>query len=287
MLTLLAPAKINLTLEVLGKRPDGFHEIVSVIQTINFCDRLSFKSSDKIEFRCDLTGWVAEASLVFKVTSLLKQVTRSRLGVKIEINKNIPLSSGLGGDSSDAAATLKGLNQLWELRLSQEELLGLARQLGSDVSFFLYGGTALAEGKGEKVTPLPSLSPAWVILIIPPIPRPPEKTKKLYESLTANDYTDGQITRSLVERLKGGEQFTSSLLFNTFEKVAFSQFSGLERYQELMVKAGARYVHLAGSGPVLFTLVKDKTKADKLYTNLRNQSLEVYLAETLIVASSH
>src|SRR4030043_361249 len=99
MLTLLAPAKINLTLEVLGERPDGFHEIVSVLQTINFCDRLSFQSSDKTEFHCDLTGWVAEASLVSKVTNLLRQVTGSRLGAKIEISKRIPLASGLGGDS--------------------------------------------------------------------------------------------------------------------------------------------------------------------------------------------
>jgi len=149
VLTLQAPAKLNLTLEVLAKRRDGFHEIRSVIQTINLCDSLRFQLSRNIEFNSDQSSWIPEKSLVAKAASLLQEVTGCGKGATIEVNKRIPLLSGLGGDSSDAAATLRGLNKLWGLGLSQGELLELASQLGSDVAFFLYGGTALVEGRGR------------------------------------------------------------------------------------------------------------------------------------------
>jgi len=281
MLTLLAPAKINLTLEVLGKRQDGFHEIRSVIQTISLCDSLCFQSSVNIEFKSDSPDWVAEESLISKATSLLQQVTGCSKGATIEVSKRIPLLSGLGGDSSDAAATLSGLNQLWGLDLSLQELLELAWQLGSDVAFFLYGGTALIEGRGEIVTPLPPLPHRWAVLAIPSVSRLSGKTKQLYDSLGNNHYTDGQITRRLVKALEEGREFTPSLLFNTFENVAFTRFSGLGVSRSHMVKMGATDVHLAGSGPALYTLVKDRTQAEELCGLLRTQRLEPYLVETL------
>ena len=281
MLTILAPAKINLTLEVLTKRRDGFHEVRSVMQTINLCDSFSFQSGENIEFKCDLPDWVAEQSLVSRAASLLQQATGYSQGATIAVSKRIPLLSGLGGDSSDAAATLRGLNQLWGLGLSLAELSKLAQQLGSDVTFFLYGGTALVEGRGEIVTPLPPLPHRWVLLAMPLVPRLPGKTKQLYESLTASHYTDGQITRRLVEELKAGREFTPSLLFNTFENVAFTRFSELGVSRSHMVKMGAGEVHLAGSGPALFTLVEDKAQAEELHLRLKQQRLEPYLIDTL------
>jgi len=281
MLTILAPAKLNLTLEVLAKRPDGFHEIRSVIQTINLCDSLRFQLSQNIQFKSNLPDWVPEESLVSKAASLLQQTTGCSKGTAIEVSKRIPLLSGLGGDSSDAAATLRGLNKLWGLGLSPKKLLELAAQLGSDVAFFLYRGTALVEGRGEMVTPLPPLPHMWVVLMIPHVPRLPRKTEQLYASLKATDYTDGQITKRLVEELKTGREFTPSLLFNTFENVAFTRFSELSVYREHIVKVGATDVHLAGSGPTLFTLVKDKTQAEELYLRLQRQGLESYLTDIL------
>ncbi|MFC2016182.1 4-(cytidine 5'-diphospho)-2-C-methyl-D-erythritol kinase [Chloroflexota bacterium] len=281
MLTVLTPAKLNLTLEVLAKRQDGFHEVRSVIQTINLCDSLSFQSGENIEFKCDLPEWVAEESLISRAVSLLQEARGCAKGATIEVSKRIPLLSGLGGDSSDAAATLRGLNQLWGLGLSPGELLEMAWQLGSDVAFFLYGGTALAEGRGEIVTPLPPLPHMWVVLAMPPVPRLPGKTKQLYASLKANHYTDGQITQRLVEELRAGREFTPSLLFNTFENVAFTRFSGLRVSRDHMTKIGATDVHLAGSGPALFTLVKDRAQAEDLCILLKKQRLEPYLAETL------
>ena len=282
MLTVLAPAKLNLTLEVLSKRPDGFHEIRSVAQTINLCDTFRFQLSNSIDFKCDDPDWVAEESLVSKAANLLQEVTGCHKGATIEVSKRIPLVSGLGGDSSDAVATLRGLNRLWELDLSKEVLLGLAAQLGSDVSFFLTGGTALLEGRGEKVTPLPVFPHMWVILVIPDVPRLPGKTKRLYASLKANHHTDGQITRRLVDRLKAGERFTPSLIFNTFENVAFTaRFSKLSVYRGHTIKLGATDVHLAGSGPALFTLMEDKQQAEDLYLRLQQQKMESYLTDTL------
>jgi len=280
MLTVLAPAKINLTLEVLGKRSDGYHEIRSVIQTVGLCDRLRFRLSRNIKFGSNNPALVVAESLVSRTTVLLKQATGCDKGAIIEVTKNIPMVSGLGGDSSGAAATLRGLNRLWELGLSPAELVSLALRLGSDVPFFLYGGTALVEGRGEIITPLPPLPHRWVVLMMPAVPRMAEKTKQLYGSLKPSHYTDGQVTERFIRALKTDEGFEPSMLFNTFENVAFDRFPGLKVYKEHLIKLGAKNVHLAGSGPALFTLIKDRTEAERLYENLQKQSLECYLAET-------
>ena len=227
MLTVLAPAKINLTLEVLAQRSDGFHEIRSVIQTINLGDSLRLRLSHNIKLNCDAAGFILEESLVSKAADLLQKSTGCSKGAKIEISKRIPLASGLGGDSSDAAAMLHGLNELWQLGLSLGELLELAPRLGSDVAFFLYGGTALVEGRGDKVTQLPLLPHRWVVLMMPPVPRMARKTQRLYASLTPKHYTDGQITERLVKALKAGGEFKPSMLFNVFDAVALDSFTGL------------------------------------------------------------
>jgi len=284
MLTVLAPAKINLTLEVLTKRPDGFHEIRSVIQAINLCDSLHLQLSENIGFKSGAPNWVPGESLVSKAVGLLQEATGCRRGVTIEVRKHIPSVSGLGGDSSGAAAILRGLNKLWGLGLSLEELLRLAWQLGSDVAFFFYGGTALLEGRGERVTPLPPLPHMWVVLMMPPVPKLQRKTERLYASVKASQYTEGQITDRLVALLTGGslkgERLISNV-FNVFDSVARESFPGLEGYWQQFVKAGVGEVHLAGSGPALFTLVKDKAQAEKICGNLQKEGLESYLTDTL------
>ena len=281
MLTILAPAKLNLTLEVLDEYQDDFHEIRSVIQTISLCDSLHFQLGQNMEFKSDVPDWIPEESLVSKTAALIRKATGCIKGVTVKVNKRIPWLSGLGGDSSDAAAMLRGLNKLWGLGLSLKELLELATQLSSDASFFLYGGTALAEGRGEIVTSLPSLPHMWVVLMMPPVLRRQGKTKQLYASLKASHYTGGQITDSLVTSLARGREVTSASLFNVFDEVALDNFAGLGEYKEQFLKAGAREVHLAGSGPALFTLVRDKNQAEKIYENLQKQGLESFLNDTL------
>ena len=281
MLTVLAPAKLNLTLEVLAKRQDGFHEVRSVIQAIDLCDSLHFKLGNKIEIGFDVPVWIPEASLVSRAVKLVQETTGCHKGVIIEVNKRIPLLSGLGGDSSDAAATLRGLNELWGLGLSSGELLGIASQLGSDVAFFLYGGTALVSGRGEMVAPLIPLPHRWVVLLVPPVVRERGKTERLYASLNSGHYTAGQITDSLVTQLKSGQAVTASSLFNVFDDVARDSFSGLEEYHRQFLDSGATNAHLAGSGPALFSLAEDKIQAEVIFKELQQRGLESYLAETV------
>ena len=284
MLTVLAPAKLNLTLEVLAKRPDGFHEIRSVVQTINLYDSLRFQLSENIEFNCADPTWIPAVSLVSKAVDLLRKTTGCSKGVTIEVDKRIPLVSGLSGDSSDAAAVLLGLNKLWGLGLSLSELLELAPQLGSDVAFFLYGGTALLKGRGEVVTPLPSFPHMRVVVMLPPVLRKPGKTGQLYASLKPSHYTRGEITDRLVSLLTGRSLKEERLIgefFNVLDDVAPDNFAGLGEYREQFLKAGARQVHLAGSGPALFTLVKAQAQAEKIYRHLQERELESYLTDTL------
>ena len=280
MLTIEAPAKINLTLEVLGKRVDGYHEIRSMIQTINFCDSLQITQNKEVRFKSNKSVWSGEQSLVAKAVKLLQAATGSTQGASIKIKKCLPLISGLGGDSSDAAAVLRGLNQLWELGLSTTKLQALTQQLGSDVSFFLSGGTALMEGRGEKVTPLPPMPHQWVILIIPEVPRLPGKTKRVYSMLRPSHYTDGKITEKLITFLKSGGEFSSSLLYNVFENVVFGSGEELTILRDHILKTGAPNIHLAGSGPTMFTLLEDKSQAEDLLVRLKNQRIEAFLTET-------
>lgn len=280
MLTVAAPAKVNLTLEVLGKREDGYHEIRSIVQAIDLCDHLHLRLHDVTEFKSDMPGWVPGKSLASKAVAFLQEATGCSRGVAVEVEKRIPLLSGLGGDSSDAAAVLRGLNRLWGLELPRERLRELAAQLGSDVAFFLHGGTALMEGRGERVTPLPSLPATWFVLVRPAVPHEPGKTRRAYASLKPGDHADGRITERLVEVLKSGGEFTPSLLFNTFEGSVLAGSSEVARCREQMIEAGAGGVHLAGSGPVLFAVAEERAGAETLCQQLRQQGVETYLAGT-------
>src|SRR4030043_1892880 len=154
MLKYLAPAKINLVLEVLSKRADGYHEIRSLIQAINLCDVFSFELADETSFECTEPSLQTSDSLVVQAAELLRKVGGYNKGAKIKLEKRIPWGAGLGGGSSDAAATLSALNRLWNLKLTISDLIEPAARLGSDVPFFIYGGTALIEGRGERVMPL-------------------------------------------------------------------------------------------------------------------------------------
>ncbi len=271
MLTVKAPAKINLTLEVLRQRSDGYHEIRSVLQTIDLYDTLHIEKSKDVIWQCDSTEWSAEKSLLYQTVNLLKATTGCLKGAEIKIEKRIPMLAGLGGDSSGAAALLHGLNELWELGLSPEKLRELSIQLGSDVAFFPKGGTAMVEGRGEIVTPLPSLRRMWVVLVVPDILVEPGKTGRMYAYLRPGHYTEGKITSKLVNSLHKVSAFDYSMLFNTFENVAFNTDSGLDVYKEHLVKLGATNIHLAGSGPALFTLFEHKNKAEELYAHCQAQ----------------
>ncbi len=279
MLTLKAPAKVNLTLEVIRKRPDGFHEVRSVLQTIDLYDTLYIQAERGFTFRCSLPDWSAEKSLMSRVLSLLPADFKGGAAVKLE--KRIPLMSGLGGDSSDAAALLKGLNDLYDLSISDDNLQKMAAKLGSDVPFFLRGGTALVEGRGEVLKPLPPPPKFWLVLIVPDVKVEPGKTAKMYAALKPQYFADGAATTRLAETLKRGKPVSPSLLCNAFENVVFDVFPGLRGYMERLVKLDVPNIHLAGSGPTLFNVFKDKSEAEEWYQLYQAEGIKSFLAATL------
>jgi 4-diphosphocytidyl-2-C-methyl-D-erythritol kinase len=281
MLKYLAPAKINLVLEVLAKRKDGYHEIRSLMQTVSLCDVLSFELAEEISLECTEPSLQTSDNLVAKAAELLKEVTDCQKGVKIRLEKRIPMGAGLGGGSSDAATTLLALNQLWELGLAISDLAQLAARLGSDVPFFIYKGTALVEGRGEKVTPLPSVT-GWFVLLVPPLPEMPQKTKQLFAQLRKQHFSKGGFVSKALEKLSEDRQASFSLLFNVFDKVAFAAFPGLEAWWKRFEKAGAGHIHLAGSGPAIFAPMDSEAKARDLYSRLSQQRLEAYAVSTIM-----
>ncbi len=282
MVTALAPAKINLVLEVLSRRRDGYHEILSLMQTVDLCDELIFEPADEISLECIESSLQGTNNLVLKAALLLKETTGFTKGVKIKLKKHIPWGVGLGGGSSDAAVTLMTLNQLWGLNLQMSELTQLAAQLGSDVPFFLYQDLALVSGRGEKVRPLLRLIPLWFVILIPPLPLLSQKTGQLYKSLTPKHFTAGEYVKKAVRSLSEGRRFDSSLLFNIFEWVAYDVFPRLSEYKERLIKAGVANICLTGSGPALYSIVEEETAGRELCNRLYSDDLECYLVSTFI-----
>ncbi|MBI2848689.1 MAG: 4-(cytidine 5'-diphospho)-2-C-methyl-D-erythritol kinase [Chloroflexi bacterium] len=278
-LTISAPAKINLTLEVLGRREDGFHQIVSVMQTISLADTLTLTKSEDIHFTCNHSDLVPAENLVVKAARLLSEALDQPLGAHIHLEKRIPIAAGLGGGSSDAAATLRGLNTLWSLNLPPSTLLDMASQLGADVPFFIRGGTALVEGKGDIVTPLPGLPIAWVVLLTSHHLLP-MKTQQLYDLIEPEDFTSGEITRRLAETIRNGEELSLALLYNAFERVAPTLFPSLPKDHQRLKDAGARNTLLAGSGPTIFAHFSQQATAEQVYHRLKGEGKESYLAHT-------
>ncbi|APV43490.1 4-diphosphocytidyl-2-C-methyl-D-erythritol kinase [Dehalogenimonas formicexedens] len=280
MFKLLAPAKINLALEVLGKRPDGYHDIKSIVQTIDLADVLDFDASQNLVISGDLPGWDSSKSLVSKAAVLLRERFGCKEGARVHVTKRIPLMSGLGGDSSDCAAALKGFNRLWNLGLSDPELMEIGAALGSDVPFFFIGGTAVIEGRGELVTPLKAFPSAWVVLLLPPVLPENGKTVRLYHALKPADFTSGDKTEKFVHALMEGWEIPPSLLSNAFERPSAELWPEIEEYRWRFLEAGAYRVRLSGAGPALFSLHRDRSEAERIFENLRKNRLECYLAHT-------
>lgn len=277
MITLKARAKVNLTLEVLGPREDGYHDIVSIIQTIDLADTLTFEAANSLTLECDDPSLESSDNLVMKAASMLNETAGTMHGARILLNKQIPIAAGLGGGSSDAAATLTGLNNLWELGLSVDELMPIAARVGSDVPFFLYGGTAMIHGRGEAVRPLPPADLPHVIVLAPEI-EVPNKTATVYDTLCQSGFTRGALTRKLEARIRGGGGVPPQLLFNGFDSIAFDAFPDLQEYWDTLYSLGARELHLAGAGPSIFAPVSHREVGTTLHLLLtRRYGWRAYL----------
>jgi len=282
MFTYLAPAKINLALEVLGRRDDGYHEIRSLVQTISLCDVVSFELADMVSLECSQPTLQTSSNLVVKAAELLREVGGYQKGVRIKLEKKIPWDAGFGGGSSDGAITLLALNKLWGLKFMTFDLVKLAASLGSDVPFFIHGGAALIEGRGEKVTPLAASMQSWFVLLMPPLPKIARKTQQLYSRLEARHFTDGKFVDKAMRNYSRDKKIAPSLFFNVFDNVALDAFPGLKDYWRCFEGAGAENIHLVGSGPALFAPADDEAEAEGVRSLLSQQGLEAYSVSTVV-----
>ena len=249
-----AYAKLNLGLEVLARRDDGYHELVTVFQTVSLADEVTASPAASLTIRCKNPALTGRRNLVWLAADLLQEGSGSEQGATIGLVKAIPVSAGLGGGSSDAAAALALLDQLWELDWPEERLAEAAGRLGSDVPFFLRGGASLARGRGELLEPLPTPLDQWFLLLMPNI-RMPGKTPTLYRRLRPADFTDGSATEALAESLRAGAPLEEASMVNTFERAATETFEGLDRFRTALEGAAGHPAHLSGSGPSLFARV--------------------------------
>lgn len=285
MIRILAHAKVNLCLEVLGKRSDGYHEIATVIQAIDLADELTVDPAETVSLECSVPALSGPDNLVLRAANLLRQETGSKDGARITLNKMIPLAAGLGGGSSNAAATLVALDRLWSLTLSIEELTEIGAALGSDVPFFLQSnGTALATGRGDHVEPLPGAPQGWAVLLIPSVSTPENKTEALYALLDATAFTSGTRIKQWQERLQRSHTWADLLqdpgAYNAFDSVGGEAFSGIEDIREQFTSiAGTDTPTLvSGSGPTLFTIFDDLAEATRVKADLDRQKLKSLLA---------
>jgi 4-diphosphocytidyl-2-C-methyl-D-erythritol kinase len=272
-------AKINLTLEVLGKRCDGYHELASIMQTIDIYDTLTLNDcdDDRIHLICTQPELNTADNLVVRAAQALRQQFHIKDGVVIELQKRIPVSAGLGGGSSNAAAILLGLQQWWHIAASPEELLTLAASLGSDVPFFLTGGLAFCQGRGEQVTPLAPSWPSvlrWFLLLKPGIG---VSTAAVYRALPASDCGDGSASNAVLEALQEKKNFPFHSLQNSLERSVVACYPEVDRARRDMLEAGAPYVRLSGSGPTLFAPFSCLSEASKVEQYLFSLGYEVYL----------
>jgi len=281
MLYVKAPAKINLTLDVLYKRPDNYHEVEMVMTTVDLADRISLESrEDGVIEIISTDNFVPNdhRNFAYQAARLIKDTYGIGQGVSITIEKEIPIAAGLAGGSSDAAATLKGLNELWQLNLSIDELAELGAKIGSDVSFCVYGGTALATGRGEKIQELPAPPSCWVVLAKPKIG---VSTAEVYGGLKVEGL-EHPNTKQMIQAIETDNyELLCTSLGNVLETVTFKLHPEVIMLKEQMKRFGADATLMSGSGPTVFGLVDSEARVSRIYNGLRGFCEEVYAVRIL------
>jgi 4-diphosphocytidyl-2-C-methyl-D-erythritol kinase len=269
--TIRAHAKINLGLEILRRRDDGFHEIRSVFARLDLHDTLTFRAAGELGVRWPPGMLTPANDLVRRAASLLRQATGTTLGARITLVKSIPVTGGLGGGSSDAAATLFALNQLWQTGLTLEQLSELGSQLGSDVPFFFTSAPALVSGRGEIVEPIEAQLRSWVVLVSPEWELP-EKTARLYGALKPDDFSDGNQTNRIVEAIQSGSLERIDLP-NTFERIIDSVFPCWSETRKRLEDAARTRFWLTGAGPGLFALLPTEDAAQQAFSAIQTLAI--------------
>lgn len=277
-----APAKINLTLDALHKRTDGYHELEMVMTTIDLADRIDLMGTESSSISLESSSGLVpqdERNLAYRAAVLLREKTGIKRGVHIYIDKRIPVAAGLAGGSSDAAATLRGLNRLWKLGLSDLELANMGAEIGSDVPFCVYSNTALAKGRGELLTPISSPPPCWVVLAKP---THGVSTADVFQRLRVNQIHEHPNTEAMIRAVQNKDyDMMVQMLGNVLEPVTMEMYSEVRKIKEKMIQFGADGALMSGSGPTVFCLVKKESRARRIVNSLRGFCQQVYAVRML------
>jgi 4-diphosphocytidyl-2-C-methyl-D-erythritol kinase len=260
--SIAAAAKLNLGLEVLGRRSDGYHEVRTVLQTVSIIDHLTVSESGILQVVSPGLELSSGENLALHAARLMTE----ELGtppVRIDLQKTILVAAGLGGASSDAASTLRAILTLWRRQRSPAKLAGLAAQLGSDVPFFLSGGAALASGRGEEIAALPPLSLVWFVVAVPRL-NLLNKTSTMYHRLAPADFTDGAAVDALAASIASGNLPDWSSMPNAFTRPLLESQPQLHALRDAFRRAGAPFVAVTGAGPGHFTAVPERRDADAI-----------------------
>lgn len=276
-----APAKINLSLDVLHKREDGYHEMKMVMTSVDLADRIVLKTIEEDRIVIHSTNGflpLDQRNHAYKAAKILKDTYHIEKGVDITIEKNIPIAAGLAGGSSDAAATLRGLNRLWDLKLTKDELAILGEKIGSDVPYCIYGGTAYATGRGEKIQQIQDIPQCWVVLVKP---KKGISTWTVFENLSFDQLIHPEIPQMLTAIQDNDYRQMVDSTGNALETVSAVKQPDIKRIKKKMIEFGADAALMSGSGPTIYALCKKYSKAQRVYNGLKGFCNEVYLVRTL------
>ena len=282
MIKIEGNAKINLTLDILGKRPDGYHEVAMVMQSIGLHDTIEMeKSAAGIALTINVPWLRAdEKNLAWRAAELMQQEYGLSGGVNMHLTKRIPVAAGLAGGSADAATVLRGMNRLYELGLSDAKLCELGARLGSDIPFCLLGGTMLSTGRGEVLTRLSNLPETWVVLAKPRISVSTAWAYQNYDEQGAEQHPDN--ARIQQEIARGDRKAVAKLLCNVLESVTIRRYDVISRYKTMMLEQGAMASMMSGSGPTVFGLVGSRAQANKIADHLRaSTKADVFITRTM------
>ncbi|HWI55314.1 MAG TPA: 4-(cytidine 5'-diphospho)-2-C-methyl-D-erythritol kinase [Desulfobacteria bacterium] len=275
-----ARAKINLTLDVLGKRNDGFHSVEMIMQSVELHDKVTLEETEQgIEAVTDHPLLLkSESNIAYKAARLLIDKLGIGKGVKISISKNIPVAAGLAGGSTDAAAVLKGLNKLWNLRLSQNQLAEYGSVIGSDVPFCIQGGAALATGRGEKILSLPDVQQIWMVLAKPPLE---VSTAEVYNNFKPECVTAKPNTQAVIDAIQSGDEAgIRQGIVNALESVTLARYPQVSELKLFMADQGIKLPLMSGSGPTVFGFVDSQAEAEKIAGCLKEGRPELFVTVT-------
>ncbi len=277
---LQAPAKINLTLDVLSKREDGYHEVKMIMETVSLYDTINITKAEGISLKCNLPYVpVDEKNIAYKAAVLFFEKSGINGGANINIYKRIPVAAGLAGGSTDGAAVLKGLNKIYGSPFEYNDLVEIASKLGADVPYCINGRPVLAEGIGEKITPLGNMPKTYCILVKPSISL---STKWVYSELDAKKITIHPNTEGAISDIKNGDILAlSKKMYNVLEEVSASKYSVISEIKSKLLDLGALGSIMSGSGPTVFGLFDDEKKAINAKKILNQEYPFVYLGHTL------